>query len=404
MNEDINNINAESNNSINTFNSEINPVVSNKNNIVHTVSHHSLRNDKNIVNNKVGNDKDANNRVYNLSKIAFYILAICIFSIAVIMFMIMAFSTQSHKTLYFNETVKVDDKVILKKNNYYKEDHLINQNTYITALMDKVVLDYMYNINLSNMVDYDITYNADAILLIHEVDNPDNVLWSKKEKFIDKKTIDNSGKNSFKINESIEFDYNKYDKLVKNFVKDYVLITESKLKIVFNIFMDCVDSDYSDEFDYEKTIIVEVPMNKQTMSIVKSYESLDNGVLDSASNSFNMFSIVYLILGIALLALDVVFLYKLYVILRDNAFKRTVYQKTLDNILRSYDHIIVSAKTAPTFDGLSVIEVNRFEELLDAQEELRIPIVHCEIISDKKSVFVIISNNNAWVYYLQESE
>lgn len=346
-------------------------------------------------------DRD-NGLIYNFSKTALYVFVISIFSVAAILLIYMAFSTKDHKVVYVNENVVLNDIVYLNENNYFDEDFLTNQNKYITELIKSIELEYKYDLTLSDFINYDISYYADATLSIYELDHPENVLWSKEETLI-KKEVKQSGEvTSFKLNENIDINYNEYDKLVKEFVKDYVLITDSVLEVNFHIIMDSKDDKYSDDFDREKVITVKIPMNEQTISITKSYDNLVNSSIVSTDTVFNAFSITYLVLGILLFGLDVFCLYKLFIQVRDNNFRRTPYQKALDKILRTYDQIIVSAKTKPNFEGLNKIEVNTFEELLDAQEELRIPIVHYESSKDKESIFVIIDDNNVWIYYLKE--
>lgn len=352
--------------------------------------------------NETKDNKIGNNRIYDFSKTAFYIFVICIFSVASILFIFMAFTTKEYLVTYINEKVVVDDVVKLKENNYYKDDYLKNQSKYITTLIDSISLEYSYDLSMSNEIDYDVYYYVDAVLSIYEVDYPENVLWSEKDSLVEKKLYKNGDISYLKLDEVIDIDYNKYNQLVKDFVKDYVLITDATLKIDFHVIMDCKDDKYSDNYDRDKVISVEIPMNEQTISIVKSYNNLENEPLTVSNNVFNIFSLVYLVFGIIFLVFDVVFLYRLFVQLRDAALKRSPYQKTLDKILRTYDQIIVTAKTIPKYDGLNVIEVDTFDELLDAQEELRIPIVYFETKENQESIFIIINDNNAWVYYLKE--
>lgn len=346
--------------------------------------------------------KSSNNtNNYNFSNVALYIVVILIFYIISVLFLFKAFSTKDDTNVYLNESIIVDDTVILKENNYYKEQSLTNQNRYIAALIDKIKLDFNYVLTLSDEIDYDISYYVDSLFYIYEIDHPENVLWKNEKILIDKTDVDNSLKNTLKLNETVEIDYNEYNQQVKDFVKNYVLLTDSKLRIDLHFVMSSVDPNYSDDFNYEKVVTVEIPMNEQTISIEKTNDKLNNVVLSKSVETFNVLSIVYLLLGITSSIIAAIFLFKLFVLLRNYVFNTTPYQKALNKILTTYDHLIVNSTTYPDIDGLSIIEVTTFDELLDAQEELRMPIIHYEIVKHKKSIFVIINNNSACVYYLQ---
>ena len=76
----------------------------------------------------------------------------------------------------------------------------------------------------------------------------------------------------------------------------------------------------------------------------------------------------------------------------------------LRKILSSYDSIIVNVSNVPSLDDLKIIEVNSFNELIDAHSEVRMPINYCEEVENYKSVFVLVSNNIAWIYTLINHE
>lgn len=344
-------------------------------------------------------NNDRNN--YNFSNIVLYIVAILVFYIFAALFLVQAFSTKNDTNVYLNEAFSVDDTVTLKENNYYKEAYLKNQNKYITALIDKIRLDFNYALSISDEIDYDVSYYVDSLLYIYEIDHPENILWKSDEVLVDEKNIDSSSKNTLKLNESVEIDYNKYDQQVKDFIKSYTLLTDSKLRVNLHFLMKSVDSNYSDDFNYEKVVTVEIPMNEQTISIEKSNDKSNSIVLTQSSKTFNIYSFIYLFLGLAFLVVASIFLFKLFVLLRDYISNTTPYQKTLNKILSTYDHLIVNSATYPDIDELNLIEVTTFDELLDAQEELRVPIIHYEIVKHKKSIFVIINNNSVIAYYLK---
>lgn len=80
----------------------------------------------------------------------------------------------------------------------------------------------------------------------------------------------------------------------------------------------------------------------------------------------------------------------------------SLYERTLKKILSTYDSIIVNVEKLPSLSDLSVVDVTSFEELVDAQGEVRLPINFKEDKKKRIAKFVLVRNNLAWVYTLKE--
>ena len=96
----------------------------------------------------------------NLSYI--YIILIILFSILGITLLLFSIIGQQEKTVSFNEQTKIDDVISLKENNYFQENELTNQATYITSLIDAITLNYEYSMTPSERIDYTATYYVTA--------------------------------------------------------------------------------------------------------------------------------------------------------------------------------------------------------------------------------------------------
>ena len=62
----------------------------------------------------------------------------------------------------------------------------------------------------------------------------------------------------------------------------------------------------------------------------------------------------------------------------------------LDKILKNYDSIIANIKNLPDISSYKTIEVDKFEELLDVYNEVRMPINYYQEKTGKESIFIII--------------
>ena len=72
--------------------------------------------------------------------------------------------------------------------------------------------------------------------------------------------------------------------------------------------------------------------------------------------------------------------------------------------MKEYDRAIVKTRTMPDIDDLKVIEVESFEELIDARENLEKPILFIDINPGQKSCFLIINDRDAYKFILKEKD
>ena len=84
--------------------------------------------------------------------------------------------------------------------------------------------------------------------------------------------------------------------------------------------------------------------------------------------------------------------------------KQSEYIKKLKKYLHDYDDIIATVKHKPKTDGLKEIEFVNFEELIDAQDNLRVPIIFCETKKNERGYFYLISQECAYFYVLKDSK
>jgi hypothetical protein len=83
---------------------------------------------------------------------------------------------------------------------------------------------------------------------------------------------------------------------------------------------------------------------------------------------------------------------------------KTYYTKTLNKILKDYNDIIVEVSSEANFKKLEILDIKKFEDMVDIEEELKSPILLYEIEKNKKSLFVVVHNNYAYRYILDSKK
>ena len=90
--------------------------------------------------------------------------------------------------------------------------------------------------------------------------------------------------------------------------------------------------------------------------------------------------------------------YKLFKI--TNVSQYIVQQK---RILKSYGDVIAEVTTKPDLYGLKIIEVKNFDDLINIEEELRVPILFYELYDKDESWFIITTSTQAYRYILKSN-
>ena len=89
---------------------------------------------------------------------------------------------------------------------------------------------------------------------------------------------------------------------------------------------------------------------------------------------------------------------------RNDLQKESLYARTLKKLITTYDNILVSVQKLPDTKGLNIVNVTAFDDLVDAQSEVRLPINYMEDTKKKLTKFILIRNDMAWVYSLKEGD
>ena len=78
------------------------------------------------------------------------------------------------------------------------------------------------------------------------------------------------------------------------------------------------------------------------------------------------------------------------------------YTRYIDKILNNYDRAIVETQYIPNLEEYEVIEVNKFSELLDVRDTLRLPIIYSPI-QDNECCFYIRQDTVIYMHHVKST-
>ena len=218
-------------------------------------------------------------------------------------------------------------------------------------------------------------------------------------------TITYNDQNSFNISTNVIIDYQKYNNLLNEFKKDYGISFNGVFNVELIVNSESKSDNIAKKIPVESLVEVKIPLTQQVIDL--SIDLSNNDTKNSVSETLvNNDSSHYVFLGLSILffVVTICLIWALFKEIRLFYLSKSQYSKALRKILSSYDSIIVNVSSVPSLDDLKIIEVNSFNELIDAHSEVRMPINYCEEVENYKSVFVLISDNIAWTYTLINHE
>lgn len=284
------------------------------------------------------------------------------------------------------EKSNLDYKVYLNKNDIYEEEYLDKDMSYIAELINLVKIDLKYNFEVSEKSNYDFKYQILGDLIIEDASSKDNVYYKKTYILSDEIEDIFEHDTSFAIDKTISIDYWYYNGLANKFKKDYKQTAKSYLKIYVDIIGETLDTNYYRFTNKVKPSII-IPLGEEAIKIetnnINNTKKVGNKPLTSVR------SMPLLALGLVLLLVAILILAQIILKIKYLFPKKSLYDKTIDKILKEYDEIIINTTTKPDKGKLKVINVLEFKELLDVHNQVKEPIKYYVINEHSKCEFYI---------------
>lgn len=336
---------------------------------------------------------------------SFFAVALLMISVFLIISSLNIKTTTDIALLNYNEKSNLDYKVYLKENDYFKEEFLPKNRQYIASIIDYI--DVFYNFDFSSSKPINAKYNYKIIATLsaqYKVDtNSIKQVWSNDYVLVDNKEAEIKDQTTFSISENVKVDYDKYNQIINNFKKDYMLSVTSDLTVSMLVEVNGEYVPAEKVFNTNSEIKLTIPLSEQTIDIKMDYKDINNNQVLNIEEIGRFNNLWFFFLGtILLLVAIIIIIFEIKRVIREDK-KQSKYIKQLKRILHDYGDIIVEVKNAPDIPKGKASEVKSFSELVNAQIEVRSPIVFAEISKNELGLFVLFDKEYAYYYYLSAS-
>lgn len=303
--------------------------------------------------------------------------------------------------LKYNENGSVDYKVYLKDNKYYESSYLKSGLQYVSSLIKTVNVKFKYKMKFSDDVEFNNKYKIIGKLQIAERNNPEKILYTKNENFLDEKSITLKD-DELIINEEVDIDYDKYNSIVSSYQKELGLFVSSNLILKLETYTDGIYEN--EKISKDNEIKITIPLFESTVGInidtKKFNKDGDFGVTTKLIKVNNKSALILLVFVVMIIILCIrlnIYIYLKYI-------KKDIYTSTVGKILKDYDRLIVVG------DGdidesmyHNKFYPKNFNELLDAAQNLEVPIMYYEAIPGEKSFFIAVKDNTLYKYRISKA-
>ena len=272
--------------------------------------------------------------------------------------------------------------------------------SYVASLIDKITADFNYTFDIDKESNIDFDYDIKAELVIS--DTSKNNIFLKKEYTLMQNTKENMNNNkTHTIDKTIDIDYDYYNRIANKFRISYGVETRSDLNIYLNIHEKNADNN-SFKLKNKSVMALTIPLSQKSINITLDYKDINKTSQVIKNSEIIISNYIYLVLGASLLLIGILeFIHLMRLILLTKT-KKTNYDKYISKILNEYDRLIVETTTAPNMKDKKIIKVNKFNELLDVRDNLKLPVKYFVVSKHQKCQFYIDHEEEIYILTIKE--
>ncbi len=308
-----------------------------------------------------------------------------------------ALNNTNKESISYTQNGNVDYKVCLKENNFYSQNCLDKNMSYVSSLIKNVGLTFNYDLNTSEQLNVKTEYEVTAKLVISNAEN--NSKYFEQKYILQDKTSEGISQinNEYKISKNIDIDYDYYNTIASTFKSQYGVETNSYIEVSFQVFH--TNKENQDiRVPSPSPVILNIPLSQKSININMTASGINKQETQNIESSiFTLNNIICLFIGIIALIVCLISGLKIAKMLTLIKEKKNSYDKFIEKILREYDRLIVETSTLPKFNNYFVTKVNSFGELIDVRDNLRLPIMYYEVAKHQKCHLYIIDNKNLYL-------
>ena len=330
------------------------------------------------------------------------ICAVCFLVCMLISFLCLTktFEVEEAKVVNYQENGSLDYKVYLKPNEFYEQEYLGKGKYYIASIIKNITADVNYQFIIEQPVDTNFSYQIVAKLTISG-DQGKNILYEKEYILVDKKLNPTTGTTIQSIKENVVIDYDYYNELANRFKATFGVDATSSLTLYVRVTKAAVNASQEININETSSMNLTIPLTQKTLDIQLNDTGINStkSIVKESEVSFG--NVFFGVLCFVIFILAVAFILKTLELLFILVPKKSKYDKYIGRILNEYDRLIVETSSELRTENKEIIKIKKFEELLDARDNLKRPIMYHVLVPHQKCQFYIESENIVYLLIIK---
>lgn len=322
---------------------------------------------------------------------------VAVLTLAVIISSIVSVQLKSKYYISYTESGSINYNVFLKDNDFYDEEYLGKNQSYVASLIDKIITDFRYEIDMdTDDVNYRYSYTIKSRLEIIDTTS-DVAIYNPEYELVSVENKTQNSSNRLIINETVLINYDEYNDLANRFLSTYEL-TGTKSHIVLTLSVDVLSSCDAFAGSSVDTYISElrIPLTTKTVNInmtsaVPGDElSMIACTRGAGSEVFKTTAIVLGVVDGLLIGILVAFIYL-------TRTEDITYTARVKKIVGQYKSYIQKINNLFDTYGYQLIMVDTFDEMLEIRDTIQAPILMHEN-EDKTCAKFMIPTDSKLLY------
>lgn len=335
---------------------------------------------------------------FSLGKLAFLTIFLTIIFLLVLFYSHILNPTSIKKTTFSSYRNNINYQVFLRNNNFISKPSLGMNQAYIASMVDSIHVSFGQTATFQKMTSFRYDYTIYAKLsAVYPTENGEEEIWSQVYplKVQDTKSV---REKMLSITDQVSISYWDYQAVVNNFKNTYHLKVDATLDIIMD-----VRYEYQNQEAKSSSLLLSIPMNQEVFKITTDYKKEDSVVQTEKVSNMTIPAFVVLFF-LVVIGLSDIFACTLLFVKLLQLYSITEYERMKQKIKKDYGSIIVDVDNAIDFSNFTIFEIKSIEELVDLEEELRIPILFYEKKKARICYFVIIKDHYMYRFTLRDME
>ena len=322
---------------------------------------------------------------------------VIVVAIAILISSLVAYQLNSTYYIDYREGGSIDYNVFLKENEFYDEEYIGKNQSYVASLIDKIIADFSYEVDMdADDVNYRYSYDIKSKLEI--IDNTSGVAIYKPEyELVSAKNKSQNSSSKLSINEIVVINYDEYNDLANKFLETYSLSsTTSNIVVTLNVdvLSDCNAFSGSSVDTY--TSELRIPLTTKTVNI-KMTSAVPDDEAKMIACTRGAGSEVFKTTAIVLAVVDVILILVLVAFIYLTRTEDITYTARVKKILSQYKSYIQKINNLFDPSGYQLIMVDTFDEMLEIRDTIQAPILMYEN-EDKTCAKFMIPTDSKLLY------